>query len=415
MVAAVHQGFLSRLRTTQQGVIEWDSDGVSNYVICEQLRDQTQQAASRPALSTSSPSDIALHDLVLKLMGSSQPAETSAQQVSAVAERCTHVDAGSDLNKAWLILDADDLQKTRPQQQQEQEQQLQTMPQPDQCLHETIQPSPPCQLSTTPPPSLFENLALSLPGQVLALVQNIYFLPFGPSGTTPSTPGLVQAWASLAGIMAVSEFVAKYLQRWGNCTWQDQVPDLSCCAGSESPQAFLADNSSFDDTSAVQTPHRDPSTLATTQRTNNMLRPAVNVIHLCAWGVFGGPTFPDFGARVTRTMSQATVSQTSSLSAQEKAAGARTTPQLETLQLECEASNNCSSVSNEGNPYMQSLSGFKLSSSSDIGGGGPGGGSARPRPVIGMMKMMPEKGSSIVLELARRLPEYDFLAVTGEV
>lgn len=65
-------------------------------------------------------------------------------------------------------------------------------------------------------------------------------------------------------------------------------------------------------------------------------------------------------------------------------------------------------------PSLQSLSGCEVYSRSEVGRGTSGGESACPRPVIGMMKMMPEKGSSIVLELARRLPEYDFLAVTGE-
>ena len=40
--------------------------------------------------------------------------------------------------------------------------------------------------------------------------------------------------------------------------------------------------------------------------------------------------------------------------------------------------------------------------------------SSNNRPVVGVLKLSPEKGCSIVLSLARLLPCYSFLAVAGD-
>ena len=43
---------------------------------------------------------------------------------------------------------------------------------------------------------------------VLALVQNVHFLPFGSSGTSQRTPGLLAAWKGLAGMQGPTQAVA---------------------------------------------------------------------------------------------------------------------------------------------------------------------------------------------------------------
>jgi hypothetical protein len=55
------------------------------------------------------------------------------------------------------------------------------------------------------------NSTLAPPWQLLAVVQNIHHLPFGPCGTSPRCPVVLEAWRSISGVLCVSEFVRSYL------------------------------------------------------------------------------------------------------------------------------------------------------------------------------------------------------------
>ena len=74
---------------------------------------------------------------------------------------------------AWVLLDADDSQ-LRPQDVHQRQQQEQ---------HEDVQPHV---------ESLFERVVTAWGARCLALVQNVHFLPFGPSGTSGRSPELLQ-------------------------------------------------------------------------------------------------------------------------------------------------------------------------------------------------------------------------------
>lgn len=147
------------------------------------------------------------------------------------------------------------------------------------------------------------------PSRVLMLVQNVHFLPMGPWGTTPCSPGLIHAWSRLGGAIAVSEFVGGYLTQHGGLT-----PDK------------------------------------------------LMVVSPAAWGCFGQPPFPNFGALVHQQMT-----------------------------------NGPAQGSHVGTAHPSS----SCSSSGSV-------------PVIAMLKITPEKGADVFLQLAEALPNYQFVGVCGD-
>lgn len=48
------------------------------------------------------------------------------------------------------------------------------------------------------------------PWPLLALVQNIHHMPFGPCGTGPRSEAVLQGWRSVQGVLCVSQFVRSY-------------------------------------------------------------------------------------------------------------------------------------------------------------------------------------------------------------
>lgn len=48
------------------------------------------------------------------------------------------------------------------------------------------------------------------PWPLLALVQNIHHMPFGPCGTGPRSDAVLQGWRSVQGVLCVSQFVRSY-------------------------------------------------------------------------------------------------------------------------------------------------------------------------------------------------------------
>jgi hypothetical protein len=53
----------------------------------------------------------------------------------------------------------------------------------------------------------------SSPWPLLALVQNIHHLPFGPCGTSPRSAAVLQGWQSVQGVLCVSGFVRSYCEQ----------------------------------------------------------------------------------------------------------------------------------------------------------------------------------------------------------
>lgn len=63
--------------------------------------------------------------------------------------------------------------------------------------------------------SLFEAVVQRWSHRVMPMVQNVHFLPFGPSGTSVRTQHLLDAWSQAGPVICVSTFVASYLQSHG--------------------------------------------------------------------------------------------------------------------------------------------------------------------------------------------------------
>jgi hypothetical protein len=144
--------------------------------------------------------------------------------------------------------------------------------------------------------SLFEAVVQQFGCRALPLVQNVHFLPFGPSGTSGRSQQLLRAWAQAGPVVCVSRFVQSYLQQHGGA-------------------AQLGEQRLW-------------------------------VVPLTAWAAFGDDpaAFPDLGARTARQLSAGALQQ----------------------------------------------------------------------PVVGMLKLTPEKGSAVLAGCAAALPELRFLAVSGD-
>jgi hypothetical protein len=63
--------------------------------------------------------------------------------------------------------------------------------------------------------SLFEAVVAQYGARALPLVQNVHFLPFGPSGTSRRSQPLLQAWAQAGPVVCVSGFVRAYMAQHG--------------------------------------------------------------------------------------------------------------------------------------------------------------------------------------------------------
>jgi glycosyltransferase involved in cell wall biosynthesis len=169
--------------------------------------------------------------------------------------------------------------------------------------------------------ALFQTLTSRFQRRLLLFVQNIHFLPFGPQGTAPRTPGVLNAWSVIGGILCVSHFVAAYIQ--------------------------------------AHTQHRgvDP---------NRIHRVGYN-----AWRTYGSIE--------------------------------------EAQDFSNSHSNFIRAVAAVGSAAIESSS--SGSNNSPVLAGTNESGST---PVIGMLKLTPEKGAALFLALARQLPQYKFVAVTAD-
>ncbi|GLC74883.1 hypothetical protein PLESTF_001567800 [Pleodorina starrii] len=177
--------------------------------------------------------------------------------------------------------------------------------------------------------TLFEAIvAAAPPRRCLSYVQNVHFLPMGPSGTGPRRPELLSAWSRLAAVLAVSEFIADYVRRhWPSASSPDSVPAAP-----------------------------------------------VRVVPLAAWGVFGQPPFPDLAA-VARPQLRAW----------------RAAPAAAPAPLDAPVPIRPAVAAPPPPPP--------------------------PPPVVdvAVLKLTPEKGASIVVELARRMRgRVRFRVVTGD-
>ena len=163
-----------------------------------------------------------------------------------------------------------------------------------------------------------------------------------------------QAWSLLGGVLCVSRFVERYLQAWappGTFASRTSVP--ASCSGTDDGLPLR--------TLGSGPPARLPPPF--------LPLPRLRVVPLSAWGCFGEPPFPDIGGGVAQRLRSLAGQQ-----AQRGEAGGEATQRSEEQQRSGET--------------LEAL--------------------GSPPFCIGVLKLTPEKGCSIVFELARRLPHHRY-------
>lgn len=240
--------------------------------------------------------------------------------------------------------------------------QAQLTEQPQQLI---THPHTPVQLQSAQEPSNGSVRQLRPTWTLLALVQNIHHLPFGPCGTAPRSAGVLQGWRAVAGVICVSEFVRSYLS-------QHAVPLL---------------------------PQLQPSHL--------------HVTHPAAFGVWGPGPFVDLGTAAAARL-WGGVERPAAHAAERCLSRASCN----------EGTGAAPAGVGQGDSFSDVISDARKAEPGSKSAGGnlnPAAGSLpqqQPQwqqpPVVGMLKMTREKGSALFLALARQLPALQFLAVCAD-
>ncbi|GAX81818.1 hypothetical protein CEUSTIGMA_g9246.t1 [Chlamydomonas eustigma] len=253
--------------------------------------------------------------------------------------------------------------------------------------------------STAPHPSLFSAVVGRWGRRCLALVQNVHFLPFGPSGTAPRSHDLIQAWNSVGGILCVSEFIKVYIEE----NWPPLIhnPTLEFgekkCSQSKPSSHIVAveavEDGGHDDVTCLERGQGDTPCMDDDKSQQGNKIPSLHKVLLSAWGCFGQPPFPDFGALAVQRMLRRLQAASTSSCVDELFLDSAT-PVVADDDAPC--CNECGALSSKTAPedYLRGQL---------VGG-----------CCVGVMKLTPEKGCSIVLQLARLMPNVCFMAVSGD-
>lgn len=191
--------------------------------------------------------------------------------------------------------------------------------------------------------------------RVLVLCQNIHHLPFGPCGSAPRSPAVLQGWRHVHGVLCVSEFVAAYMQAHA-------LPLL--------PQL-------------------------------QQQQQALHVVHPAAFGVWGPGPFDDLGSRVAQQL----------WPDRDGAAGGAGSVGGGVEGADCvEAGSPHGSAVAAGTPAGKLNEHQQQEQLTQI---------ERQQqqqhvPVVGMLKLAAEKGSDLLFQLAAQLPHLQFVAVCAE-
>ncbi|KAG2497877.1 hypothetical protein HYH03_004143 [Edaphochlamys debaryana] len=289
------QGLLPQLSFARPGVVSWAEGRVRHHVV---LTDQPGPSEPAPAADPADP-------------GAAAGGLTAA--VAARVAACVRdlTACGSPAARAWVILDADESQKPlRP-----------TAPAASAPTSSTS--------ASASSASLFSHVVSACPpGRCLALVQNVHFLPLGPSGSGARSGPQREAWRGLGGVVAVSGFVEGYLREHWPREGQEE---------GEGQGPFMPD---------------------------------IRVVPLAAWGAFGEGPFPDLAATAR--------------------------PLLHAWR---EAQRGRAEAAGQG----PASAGASRGPDEGTGAGAPSSPASGPCVQLAVLKVTPEKGLALVLELARRL------------
>lgn len=172
-----------------------------------------------------------------------------------------------------------------------------------------------------------------------------------PSTCLAPTDNALQAWSALSGVLCVSQFIRDYLRSH----WSVPPPSSPPPAPSQDSQPSSASHGPL--------PAHPGGPLP---------QPPMRVVPLSAWGCFGHGPFNCYAAQALAQLAEAPW----------EAPTAQASDYSSSIPAQTEA--------HEGQPGTQ---------------GPEGAGSRQPPPrgpILGVLKLTPEKGASIVLELARR-------------
>ncbi|KAG2437925.1 hypothetical protein HXX76_005541 [Chlamydomonas incerta] len=317
-----------------------------------------------------------------QLQPPAEPAAAATDAGTAAAAAHSVVAAGSAaprdeagpltglLQGAWVLVDADESQR------------LAASPRTT-----TAAPAPapaPADAAAQPAPApasgpgtLFEAVVgAAPPRRCVALVQNVHFLPLGPSGTGQRSPALLEAWRRLGGIVAVSGFVAGYLRQH----WPEAATAAAAAVGSAGGG------------SSVQPAARAGVAVQAAEELGAAM-PPVRVVPLATWGVFGRQPLPDLSPAA-----HAALLAWRAAPVQRGVAGAADVPAA-------------AAATTEGAVGTAATAGATAEAAADAWAA-----AAQGLVVdVAVLKLTPEKGCSVVAELARRLAgRVRFRVVAGD-
>lgn len=434
LVHAGMQGLLPRLSFARPGVVSWrEAQRLHHHVV---LND-TEPAAAAATATAAGGSDSSINTpaapvtgLTTELLGrvaacvrglvnapfpaaAAAPAEQEGQleqqRLAAAAAASTAADAGQAtavthsgaaaaapsaesgsltglLQGAWVLVDADESQRlvVAP---------LAASPLEPAATTSAATPAPAgappaLGLQTEPAPggpsTLFETVVgAAPPRRCVALVQNVHFLPLGPSGTGPRSPALLAAWRRLGGVVAVSGFVAGYLQEhWPQAAAAAATAPAAATAAAAVAVAGHADVGAEEAAGAGAEAQGAAGGGAVEEVEAAM--PPVRVVPLATWGVFGRQPLPDLSPAAHEALLawRAAPAQRRAADTGESAGAAPAAPGKEF-------------TGTEGGAQAAAGEAAAADASAPAVGG--------PAVDVAVLKLTPEKGCSVVAELARRL------------
>ncbi|PNG99276.1 hypothetical protein TSOC_014950, partial [Tetrabaena socialis] len=391
LVHAAMSGLLPLLSFGQPGVVSWlDGSGVRHHVVLSDGPQQQAGGGGGRSAGLAAAVAACVRDLVdagpLPPPRRENPAAAAPPPPSAAAA-ADGADAAEGLASGppsslpssssptpvptWVLIDADESQKRLP--------------------GDPV--AAPAAASDPAARTLFEAVLAAAPrGRCVALVQNVHFLPLGPSGTGPRSRPLLAAWSRLAGIVAVSRFVADYMRQHWPQAGEGPAAEAQAEAAPAGPGG--ADERRLRHSRGGDGGSGGGAGGEAAKPPGARGMPPVRVVPLATWGVYGAPPYEDLAAAARPVLH-------AWRAAQAAAAAAAAAPPLPPAAPPCASASpwletDAAPLRAEGRAGLAAAQDLRAP---------PAASQALPPPlpVVAVLKLTPEKGCAVVLELARRL------------
>lgn len=239
---------------------------------------------------------------------------------------------------------------------------------------------------------------------------------------------LLQAWSQLGCVICVSHFIRHYLllhapvdtfstpslSHHRSTPHHDQRQQQQSDPADAAPSWLLLPALS---STGVAKAGSHPSPLPAPEQSSSpdsvagagVQRPYVAVVPLSAWHCFGSPPFPDFGSDAAARLTSGSGAGTLNLGCEPPGNGCNgvKADQARVEQAACSSSPAAgSSGQHKHNPHTTHTPPTRSSPAISQ--------QQQQQLCIGVLKLSPEKGCSVVLEVARRMPHRTFLTVAGD-